>query len=256
MDEHVLTHVEVDGIGAGAAALGVDGRHALGGGVDEAAQVAHVLAAVEMVSPEGRVDNLHVLHGDVLRVRNIDIARAQGFQIGTVAVELAANPELLPVGLSVAVDGAGAGNSETVHAVGIDQGGKIVERLALHAGFDNGEVLDARRALQLAALLNQKVGLGLEEECARDKGAAGNDDHAAALLRGTVDDCLQLTRLHLGAVAVDAIVGDDIALQPRQVYTRGVAEPLADGGAVGPQLLFHNLLLSAHRNARQSKHHT
>ena len=52
MNQHVPTDIEVDGIRAGAATFRVDWRHIFRRRKDETSQIAHVLAAVEVVGPE------------------------------------------------------------------------------------------------------------------------------------------------------------------------------------------------------------
>ena len=100
--------------------------------------------------------------------------------------------------MAVAVDGARPGDGKPVAAIGIDQRGKVVKGLPLHAGTYHGEVTNAIAALQTAALLNEQVRAGLEEQRAADERATGNDHHAAAILRAAVDDGLQRLGLHLG----------------------------------------------------------
>ena len=53
VNQHVLTDVEVDGIAAGCATLGGYRCDILGRGVDEASEVSDILAAVEVIGPEG-----------------------------------------------------------------------------------------------------------------------------------------------------------------------------------------------------------
>ena len=173
-----------------------------------------------MIGPERRIDNAHVLHGDVLGVGDIDISRTQGLEVGTVTVELSANPEFLPVGLPVAVDSTRAGDGEAVASVGIDQGSKVVECLPLHAGLQELEVADAVAATQFAVLLDKQVCAWLEEERAADHEAPWNDHHSPTLLGTAIDDGLQPFGLHLFRVVLHPIVRNDIALtQLRHVDT-------------------------------------
>ena len=245
---HVVAHVDVDGIGR--RALDARGRR-----VDVEVEVAHVVAAVDVVGPEGRVDQPHVLDGHVLRVADIGQAGPLGILVGALAVPLTANPELLPVGLAAAVDGAPAGDSEAVEAVGIDQRHEVLAGLALDAGLADLEVVHALRPLQHAALLNVEMGALLEEEAARIEGTLGHHDDAAALLGCTVDDGLDGLRLDVGRTLAHAVVGQHILLaQGLHVDLRRVGEPLGHRLAVGPHFLLSHLFLS-HGHGAQHQHH-
>ena len=234
VNQHILADIDVDGI----TARGFDAR---GGGKDMASEIAHILAAVEVVGPEGAVDELHVLHGHVLAVGDIDQTGTHGLEVGTLAVILAADPKLFPVVAAVAVDGSLAGDGEAVHSVGIDEGGKILEGLTLHAGGDELEVADAVTALEHALLLNQQIHALLEEERTGEINALGDDHHAAAILGSTVDDGLDLFGLHEVGIALHTVVGYDITLaELAYIHLGSIVEPSWDGCSVRKQglLLF------------------
>lgn len=134
-----------------------DHAKSLGGSIDITAEILHTLAFVEVVCPKRAVDKAHILYGDVLAVGEIDQTRAQGFEVRTLLVELAANPEFLPIAVAVAVDCSRSGDCEAVNAVGIHEGREILQCLSLHASLTHLEVGDAVAALQASALLDIKV---------------------------------------------------------------------------------------------------
>ena len=229
----MLAGVKVERVGAGA--LGVARRW----GVDVAAEVAHARAAVEVVGPEAAVDEAHVLHGDVLRVGDVYQPGAQRLEVGALREHLAAQPELVVEAASVAVDGAAAGDGEAVHAVGVDERGEVVERLALQAGLHDLVVGDGVAALEARPLHEVQVGAGAEEERAGEERASRHHHHAPALGCGGVDDALYGLGLEHGGVVLHAVVGYYVlAAQGAHVHLGGVGEPCVHGRAVGPELLF------------------
>ena len=88
--------------------------HACGRGVDVAANVLYVVAAVQVVSPKGAVYQPNVLHLHVAAVGQIDEPRAQSLEVGAILVEPAPYPKLLPKAQTVAVYRAVARYGETV----------------------------------------------------------------------------------------------------------------------------------------------
>ena len=255
MDQHILADIDINGIRTGTTTLGIHWCHILSRCKDEATQIAHILTAIEMVRPERRVDDLHILHGHILTVRDVHVTRTHRLHIRTLRIILTTDPELLPVLLSVAVDGTRTRDGETVHTVGIHQCSKVVERLSLHTGLHDLEVTDAVRALQLSPLLYQQVGLGFEEERTAEEGATRNDDHTATLLGATVDHGLQFFGLDTISPTVYTIIRHNVALQSGKVYTRGVREPCRNLRTIGPQ--FHvSCLFLAHSCRANSKNHS
>ncbi len=116
-----------------------------------AAQEADMVAAVDVVGPERTVLNMHILQGYVAGVADIDEARALCILVGALAVPGATNPELLPIVITIAIDGTRTGDGEAVAFVGIDEGREVFAGLALDAGFHYREVGDAVAAFQFSA---------------------------------------------------------------------------------------------------------
>ena len=129
INNNVMTHVDVYCV----AARSLEPR---GGRIDVAVEIAHVVGVVEMIGPKGTVDEAHILYGDVVRVGDIDEAWALLVLVGALWIPLAPYPELLPIVMSVAIDGALAGNGEAVEGVGIYEGCEILACLSLDAGCE------------------------------------------------------------------------------------------------------------------------
>lgn len=144
--QDVMADVDVDGITAGC-------LHATGGGEDGATQEADMVAAVDVVSPERTVLDMDILYGHIAGVADIDEAGTLCVLVGALAVPSAANPELLPVVVAIAVDGARTCDGEAVAFVGIDEGGEILAGFALDASLQHREVGDAVAALQFSTFL-------------------------------------------------------------------------------------------------------
>ena len=254
--QHVVAVVNVYGIAAGGTALRLLGKHVLRGRVDIASQETHMMAAIDMVGPERTVHQPHVLHRNVRAVADIGKARTHGFEIGALAVVLPANPKLLPVEVSVAVDGSRAADGEPVEAVGVHQGGEILDALTLHAAVHEPEVADAVAAFQPSALSHAQVSALSEEERSAEEGAPGHHHHAAALAGRQVYHALDGRRLHRQrVVGTHTVVGNHILPARRShVHARGIAEPGGDGCAVGEcgngRLL---LALRTRRNGHEDK---
>ena len=78
-----------------------------------------------------------------------------------------------------------------------------------------------------------------EKQCTGHKRALRNDHHSPTLLGGTVDDGLNLWRLHLRASHHHAIVGDNIPMAQRaDIHLLRVLEPGIHRSAIGPRF-FH-----------------
>ena len=175
-----------------------------------------------MISPERRVDDLHILNRHILTIRDVHITRAHGLHIRTLGIILTADPELFPIFLSVTIDRSRTRNGKTVHTVSIYQSSEIVERLSFHTGLDNLEIADAVRAFQLAPLFYQEMGLGLEKERTAEESTTRNHDDAPTLLGTEVYHSLQFLSLNTVRPTVHTVVGHHIPLQPREVNTRGI----------------------------------
>ena len=66
-----------------------------------------MVATVYMVGPERTVDEPGILHGDILAIGDIDKSWPKRLEVGALAVVFPSDPELLPIIISVAVDGTG-----------------------------------------------------------------------------------------------------------------------------------------------------
>ena len=149
--QHVVAHVDVDGVARW-------GLQALGGRGDVGVEVAHMVAAVEVIGPERTIGKVDVLHGDVARTRDVNQSGALLILVGALGIPLAAQPKLAPIVVAVAVDGAGTGDDEAVEAVGVDEGGVVGACLTLDACGAKVEVGYAVGAFQPASLLHLQVG--------------------------------------------------------------------------------------------------
>ena len=91
-----------------------------------------MVTAVDVIGPEGRIDQSHILYGDIFTIGDIGQTRTLCILVCTLGVPLPANPELLPIVLPVAVNSSLAGNSESIQAIRIDQCHEILACLALN----------------------------------------------------------------------------------------------------------------------------
>ena len=85
---------------------------------------------------------MHILNGNILRIRDVCQSRALGILVGALWVPFSANPELLPIVEAIAVDSSLSSNGEAVKTVSIDQSDKILTRLTLNAGGGDRKVAD------------------------------------------------------------------------------------------------------------------
>ena len=171
--EHIVAYVDVNGVATRR-------LHTFGGSVDMTVEEAHVVGTIEMVGPERTVLQTYILDGDILAVRYIYQARTLGVFISTLWIPLAADPELLPIMIAVAVDSAMTSDGETIEIVGIDKGSEVFAGLSLYACLKDGEVGDALASLQLSAVLDKQVGLGLEEQGSAEICSLWHHDNTAA----------------------------------------------------------------------------
>ena len=143
--QHIVTNINVDGIAAWC-------PHATGWGEDGAAKEADMVATVDVVGPERTVLNMHILQGYVAGVADIDEARTLCILIGALAVPGATNPELLPVMITVSIDGTRTGNGESVAFLGIDECEKYLQvspsmRVSITGSWRCGRCLSVFRLL-------------------------------------------------------------------------------------------------------------
>ena len=138
IDKHIGTGIDIDGIRRGSPARGIRCPDILRRCEDIAVEVAHMVALIDMVRPERRVDKTDILDGDIPGVGHVGEAWALGILIGALRIPLPANPELLPITESVAVDGAMTSDGEAIQAVGIDKRTEILAGLTLDTGGENG----------------------------------------------------------------------------------------------------------------------
>ena len=219
VDEDVMAFVNIYGIGTRC-------LDTAGGSVDVAAEVAHVVAIIDVVGPKRTVHQSDILHGDVAGIGDIDQPWALSILVGALAVPLPSYPELVPVVESVAVDSPLSGDGESVDVVGVDESGEVFARLALDACLDNLEIGYAVRPFKLAALLDVQMGGGLEEQRTAEECALRYHNHTATIGSCPVDDGLNGIGLDNGGIVLYAIIGDDIPAAERcRVDFRGVAEP-------------------------------
>ena len=241
---HVVTGIDVDGVGRGALDVG-------GGGIDVEVEESDVVALVYVIGPKRRVYQPDILQGYVAGVRDKGEARTLLVLVGAFRVPRATNPEGLPEGFAAAVDGARAGDGESVDVVGIDQCGKVLARLSLDARLHDGIVGNRLRALQHGTLLEMQMRARTEEERPRQEGALGYDDYAAALMGSLVDDGLQGLGLHIGALAAHAMSGDDVSASQQLGIDLGrIGKPLVHRFAVGPDI---GLLLGVGSRCNESR---
>ena len=99
-----------------------------------------MVALVDMVSPEGRIDETDVLNSDIRTIRNIRQSRTLRILVGTLRIPLAANPEFLPIRQAVTVDGPRSRYRKAVQTVGIHQGTEVGAGFALNARLSVWEV--------------------------------------------------------------------------------------------------------------------
>lgn len=231
----VGTGIDVDGIGRWSTALGFGSPNVLGGCIDVAVEEADVVTLVDVVGPEGRVDEVYVLNGDILRVGDVCEPWSLCVLVGALRVPLPSDPELLPVGQSVAVDGAFAGDGEAVEAVGIDESYEIGACLSLDASGGDGKVADAFGSQQCGALAEVQVSTLSEKQCSGLEPAWGHDNEASAVLCASVYHGLYLLCLHGLGSWNDAVVGEHIlSSELTDVYLRRVLKPSLHGRPVWP----------------------
>ena len=142
--QYIVTDIDVDGVATWC-------PHATGLGEDGAIQEADVVATIDVVGPERTVLNMHILQGYVAGVADINEARALCILVGALAVPGAANPEILPVVITISIDGTWTGDGEAVAFIGIDEGREVFAGLAFDAGFYHREVGDAIATFQFSA---------------------------------------------------------------------------------------------------------
>ena len=86
---------------------------------------------------------MHVLYGDATGIADIYQSGPLRILVGAVGIPQPPDPELLPIGIAVAVDGALAGDGKAVDMVGIDESGKILAGLTFETSRQHGKVGNA-----------------------------------------------------------------------------------------------------------------
>ena len=254
---YIMAHIQVDGIaGWGAMFLCVARRNnALGGSIDEVIKVSHAFASVQMIGPERRVDEIHVLNRYVPAVREIYQTGAHRLQIGTSPIIHTSVPELFPIHKAVAVDTtllsgkpvlvrcslpicfrSVARDAEAVQSICINECGKVLQGLTFQTSLQESEVAYAVRPFYPS--LNVKVGSLLKEQRTRQECSFRNNYHSAALAGTSVYYSLYGCRLHQRRIFLYAIFCYHVLLAKRlNIHLLGVAEESIHLCTVWPQRL-------------------
>ena len=162
--KHMVAGIDVDGIGTGCSFVWLLWEDAFRRGFYMAVEVAHMVALVDMSSPERTVLKGHILKGHVRGIGYIHEARTLRILVGALRIPLASYPELPPVVKPVAVYGSTAGNGEMPDAVGIDKRRKIVACLTFYPRLHDREVFYAGTAFQHGIGREMEMGALTEEE--------------------------------------------------------------------------------------------
>ena len=96
VDDDIGAGIDIDSVRRGSATLRILWPYILRRSIDVTAQIAHMVALVNVVGPERRIDKVHILNGHVLTVGDIGQSGALRILIGALGVPRATNPELLP----------------------------------------------------------------------------------------------------------------------------------------------------------------
>ena len=212
-------------------------------------------ALIDVVGPEWRIDEVHILNGHILTVGDVGQTGTLGILVGTLRIPLSANPKLLPEMQAVAINSSFTADGEAIQSVSIDKGREVLLRLTLNTCLKDRIVHDTVRALQRGTLSNMQVRTLLEEQGTGHERALWNDDHAPTLTGCTVDDCLNLLRLQLAATYQNTIVGDDIlTTQCGDIHFLGILEPRIHGATVGPCLNSFLSLWFCHYGNSEKRH--
>ena len=96
VDDNISAGIDIDSIRRGSATLRILRPYILRRSKDVTVQIAHVVALIDVVGPERRIDKVHILNGHILTVGNIGQSGALCILIGALGVPRATYPELLP----------------------------------------------------------------------------------------------------------------------------------------------------------------
>ena len=210
--------------------------------IDGTVQVPHLLTLVEVIRPEGTIDQMNILYRHILTMGDIHQSWTQSLQVSTFTVELAPNPEFLPETQSIAIDCPCARNRKTIDSIGIDKSCKIVECLSFHTSFNQGIMLDGIDTFQHTTLGDMQVSTLLKEQRTRKECSTGYHYHASTQLCRLVDHGLYFRCLQEGGIVFHSVVGNHIlSAQCIHIYLGSILEPRGDGRSIRPVL---NSLLS------------
>ena len=112
-----------------------------------------MVALVNMVSPEWRINQPHILHCHVLAVGNINQPWSLRILVCTLGIPLPTNPKVTPIMIAIAIDGAWAGDGKSIEAVSINQCREILASLSLYASLLDIEILYALTSTQHGSTL-------------------------------------------------------------------------------------------------------
>ena len=155
-----------------------------------------MVALIDMVRPERRIHQLHVLNRHIPTVGDIGQTRTLGILVGTLGVPLTTNPKLLPIVQSIAIDNAVAGDGKAIQSVGIHQCAEVSTSFALDTCLHPGEINNTVGAFQFSN--HMQVRTPLKKQSTREVCTLRNHHDAPTLLRATVNHSLDFLGLHDG----------------------------------------------------------
>ena len=131
-------------------------------------------------------------------------------------------PEELPDGHAGAVEGAVAGELESVAVLRVDEGGgEVVHEVAFDSGALRGEVREVGGTLEDGAFGEAQVDLRFEEESTGDEDTLGDDNGASALGGKLIDGSLDGLGVDGGVVGDRAGLGNEELASGRGEGFRG-----------------------------------
>ena len=232
-DQYIRTRIDVNGIRRGCSLRRVLFPNMLRRGIDIAVEIANMMTLIDMIRPEGRVHQMHILNGHVFRIGNIGQSRTLAVLICTSRIPLSALPEVLPITQPIAVYRAVSRNGESVNTVSIHQRREIFACLAFNTGQHHGKISNTVTALQPADYMQMRT--LFKKECPRKESPLWNHYHTPTLISAAVDDALNSSRLHQRTVTSHTIIGDDVwTPQLFNIYFLLFAEPCVHLCTIGP----------------------
>lgn len=191
-----------------------------------------------MRCPERRIDETYSWNLYIIAIGNVHQSWTQLIHIGTFRNDGTAQPERFPIAQTVTVDGAFAGDGETIDSVSIHQCGEILQWLPLYAGIDYGEIADIIATFQYGSFFQIKMGFRFEEKRTTQVSTFRDDDYATAFGRSLVDDRLNLFCLNQGAIIYNAIICNLVLVtQCFNIYDFVLSEPVGNRSSVRKILL-------------------